>query len=270
MIGSIAGDIIGSKYEFHNIRNEDFELFSGNCTFTDDTVLTIATADTILDKDSYSKYYHDYGNSFANRGYGGTFAQMLKNSSLKPYNSYGNGSAMRVSPVGFAYNSIDEILKESKRSAEVTHDHPEGVKGAQAVALSIYLARKQVDKKEIKDTVEKMGYDLSKKVNDFSRKFDVTCQGTIPRVMAIFMETDNYEKAIRKSIAMGGDVDTIACIVGGICQAYYGMPSREIVEEVYKRLPKHLAKITTNFTKKYIDHDFIEPCEIGTDGAANL
>jgi len=270
MIGSIAGDIIGSVYEFHNISNEDFPLFSRDSTFTDDTVLTVATADVILDGAKYDKYYLDYGTTFANRGYGGTFYRMLKTGSLKPYNSYGNGSAMRVGPVGWAYDSMEEVLKEAKRSAECTHDHTEGIKGAQAVAFATYLARKKVDKTVIKKAIAKLGYDLNTRIKDFSRKFDVTCQGTIPRAMAVFMETDNYESAIRKSIAMGGDVDTIGCIVGGICEAYYGMPKREIVEEVYKRIPPHMARITTKFTKKYIDPNFIEPEEIGTDGGANI
>ena len=270
MIGAISGDIIGSRYEFNNISNEDFPLFERKSTFTDDSVLTIATADTILDNAKYSEYYYDYATAFPNRGYGGRFGQMLRSGSLTPYNSFGNGSAMRVSPVGYAYKTIEETLKEAKKSAEVTHNHLEGIKGAQATALAIYLARTKQNKDIIKTAVTSLGYDLSKKAKDYGRVFDETCQGTIPKCIAIFMETNDYETAIRKSISLGGDVDTIACIVGGIAQAYYGMPKKEIVEEVYKRLPLHLAKITTNFTKKFIDPDFEPPLEIGTNGAANL
>jgi len=278
MIGAIAGDIIGSRYEFNNISNDDFPLFERKSTFTDDSVLTIATADVILDNARYSDYYYDYATSFPNRGYGGRFGQMLRQGSLQPYNSYGNGSAMRVSPIGWMYGvygkyeegNYQRTLDEAKRSAECTHDHPEGIKGAQAVAASIFIARLGGTKADIRQAVEQMGYDVSKRSSELGRTFDETCQGTIPKCMAIFFETNDYESAIRKSIAMGGDVDTIACIVGGISQAHYGMPSREIVEEVYKRLPAHLAKITTKFTQKYIDPDFIEPKEIGTDGASNL
>ncbi len=275
MIGAIAGDIIGSRYEFHNISNDDFPLFEKKSTFTDDSVLTVATADVILDNAQYDKYYYDYATSFPNRGYGGRFGQMLRMGALKPYNSYGNGSAMRVSPIGWVYDLYADgeyvkALEEAKRSAECTHDHPEGIKGAQAVVSAIYFARSQASKEDIKKVVELLGYDLSKKSSELGRTFDETCQGTIPKCMAIFLETDDYESSIRKSIAMGGDVDTIACIVGGISQAYYGMPSREIVEEVYRKLPVHMAKIITKFTQKYIDSGFVEPKEIATDGAANL
>lgn len=270
MIGSIIGDIVGSIYEFHNIKNEDFPLFSKNSTFTDDTVLTCATADVILDNAKYDKYYLDYAQAFLNRGYGGSFARMVTSGKLTPYNSYGNGSGMRVSPIGFAYNTIEETLRQARKSAEVTHNHQEGIKGCQAVALAIYLARNGKDKQFIKEAVENIGYDLDRPLKDFDRKFDVTCQGTIPKCMAIFMESDNYEESIRKSIAMGGDVDTNACIVGGISQAYYGMPARNIIEKAYEKLPKHLAKITTAFTKKYIDPDFVEPENVGIDGASNI
>jgi ADP-ribosyl-[dinitrogen reductase] hydrolase len=270
MIGAIAGDIIGSEYEFHNISWEDFDFFGKKSTYTDDSILTVATADAIMDKAGYAQYYLDYAQAFPNRGWGGNFLQMVKTGKLVPYNSYGNGSAMRVSPVGWACNSVKEVMEEAKKTAEVSHDHPEGIKGAQATALAIFMARSGKTKEEIKKAIEVIGYNLSMPLKDYDRSFDESCQGTLPKCFAIFLETDNYEQAIRKSIACGGDVDTIGCIVGGICQAYYGMPSRDIVESVYKKIPPHLAKITTAFTQKYIDREFVEPTIIGVDGATYL
>jgi ADP-ribosylglycohydrolase len=269
MIGAIIGDIVGSVYEFNNIATEDFSLFSRKSTFTDDTVLTVATADTILDKAQYSQYYLDYAQAFPNRGWGGNFQKMVRTGKLTPYNSYGNGSAMRVSPVGWVYDTYEQTLEEAQKSAECTHSHSEGIKGAQAIAASVWLARTGKGKDDIAGAIKKLGYEILP-LSEFGRTFDESCQGTIPKCMAIFLNTNDYEGAIKKSIAMGGDVDTIACIVGGIAQAFYGMPSREIVEEAYVRLPKHLAKVTTAFTQKYIDPNFVEPQIVGTDGAAYL
>ena len=282
MISSIAGDMIGSRFEFHNISNEDFgPLFSKKSIYTDDTVLSIATADVILDQSGdYSGQYFAYAQAYPGRGYGGNFGAMIKQGKLEPYNSYGNGSAMRVGPIGWIYTEKEladstkeypgftQTMELAKRSAECTHNHPEGIKGAQAVALSIFMARLGHSKKDIKDVVEELGYDLSKKTYDFKQgEFDVTCQGTIPRCMAIFLETDDFESAMRKAVAMGGDVDTNCCIVGSICDGFYGLPKREVVEEVYKRLPKQMTDVVTRFTKKYIDEKFIEPENIGSQAS---
>jgi ADP-ribosylglycohydrolase len=259
-ISSIAGDMIGSCYEFHNIDTEEFDFFSKKSTFTDDTVLTIATMDVILDKKDYAQYYLDYAQAYPNRGYGNAFLMMVLMKKLVPYNSYGNGSAMRISPVGWVFETLDETIAEAKRSAECTHNHEEGIKGAVAIAGSIFIARKGGTKEDIKKFVENVGYDLSKKLSDFEQgKFDVTCQGTIPICIAILMETDSFEQAIRKAVAMGGDVDTNACIVGGVCDALYGLPSDDIVENVYRRLPEHMRKITTAFVTKYVNKNFKPP-----------
>lgn len=266
MIGAIAGDIVGSKYEFHNITNEDFgPLFAEKCIYTDDTVLTVATADVILDDDTtYSEQYLDYAKAYPNRGYGGTFGAMIKLGKLIPYNSYGNGSAMRVSPVGWIHDTLEDTLAEAKKSAKCTHNHLEGVKGAQAVAGVIFMARTGQSKEDIKSMVEWLGYDLSKKSYDFRQgKFDVTCQGTIPRCMAVILETDDFESAQRKTVAMGGDVDTNCCIVGAITEAMYGLPEG-LTEAVYERLPNQMAEVVTAFTKKYINKDFVEPENVGT------
>jgi ADP-ribosylglycohydrolase len=265
MIGAIAGDILGSQYEFNNISNENFgPLFSDKSTYTDDSVLTISTADVILNDGIFSEQYLKYAQIYPNRGYGSNFKEMVKRGRLEPYDSYGNGSAMRVSPVGWAYDEDSIVAINAKKSAECTHNNPEGIKGSQAVARAILAARKGYDKEYIKKMVEEIGYDLSKKTHEFPRQFDVTCQGTIPRCMAILFETDDFEGAMRKAVAMGGDVDTNCCIVGGICDALYGLPSREVIEETYARLPKQMADVTTAFVKKYIQQDFQEPNNVGS------
>jgi len=266
MIGAIAGDMIGCPYEFNNVSNEDFgALFESKSTYTDDTVLTVATADVILDGSKYSEQYLSYAQCYANRGYGGNFAEMVKRGRLEPYDSYGNGSAMRVSPVGWAYDTFSDTVSEAKRSAECTHNHEEGVRGAKAVAVAIFSARNGGSKDDVKSMVEDCGYDLSQKTYDFRQgKFDVSCQGTIPRCMAIILETNDFESAIRKAVAMGGDTDTNCCIVGSICDAIYGLPEQDIIDEVYARLPKQMTDIVTAFTKKYIDTDFEEPKNVAT------
>ena len=267
MIGSICGDIIGSRFEFNNISNEDFgDLFTSKSVYTDDTVLSVATANAILDESGdYSGQYLAYAQSYPNRGYGGNFAQMIKQGKLEPYDSYGNGAAMRVSPVGWIHPDIESTLASAKATAECSHSHEEGIKGAQAIASAIYWARCGSGKDDIMKHVEEFGYDLSKKVADFRQgQFDVTCQGTIPRCMAILNETDSFESAIRKTIVLGGDTDTNGAIVGGMCDGLYGLPKREIIEAVYARIPKQMASVITRFTKKYIDKDFIEPENIAT------
>jgi len=270
MLGSICGDMIGSRFERCNISNEDFgPLFSSRSVYTDDTVLTVATAEVILNGGTYAEEYLKLAEMNPNRGYGGHFEGMVKRGRLEPYNSYGNGSAMRISPVGWMYGGYQEgdyekTLDEAKRSSECTHSHPEGIKGAQAIASSIYIARLGGSKENIKTSVEKLGYDLSKKTSDFRQgQFDVTCQGTIPRCMAVFLETEDFESAMRKAVSLGGDTDTNCCIVGSICDGMYGLPKQDIVEEVYARLPKYMADVITAFTKKYIDKDFIQPDNVG-------
>ena len=266
MIGAIAGDQIGSRFEFNNISNEDFgDLFTSKSVYTDDTVLTVATAEVLLNGGTYAEEYLKYAEMNPQRGYGGNFIEMVKRGRLEPYDSYGNGSAMRIAPVGWVHASLADTLEEAKRSSECTHSHPEGIKGSQAIAGAIWMARMGKSKEDIKKMAEGMGYDLSKKTYDFPQgKFDVTCQGTIPRCMAIFLETDDFESAMRKAVSLGGDVDTNCCIVGAICDGMYGLPKREIVEEVYARLPKYMAEVTTAFTKKYIDRDFIQPDNVGS------
>lgn len=251
MIGAIAGDIIGSRYERHPIKTTEFPLFDPACRFTDDTVLTVALADSILSGEGYIVKLKEYFQRYPNAGYGQRFVDWVTLVTItKPYNSWGNGSAMRVSPVGYAYDDLDEVLAKAKQSAEVTHNHPEGIKGAQAVATAIYLTRTDHSKADIKDYIEKtFGYDLNKRLDEIRPRyrFDVTCQGTVPPALIAFLESTDFEDAIRKGISLGGDSDTIACIVGGVAQAFYRGVPKPIAEQSLTYLDDHLRQVTIDF-----------------------
>jgi ADP-ribosylglycohydrolase len=259
MLGAIAGDIIGSIYERNNIKTKDFPLFDRQCSFTDDTVLTVAVAEVILDGGDlqYSQYIEQFKSYFRRypfAGYGGTFRNWANSSNSEPYNSWGNGSAMRVSPVGFAFNELDTVLTEAKRSAEITHNHPEGIKGAQATAAAIFLARTGNEKSAIKSYIQTtFGYDLEPTLDEIrpNYKFDVSCQGSVPQAIIAFLESQDYEDAIRNAISLGGDSDTIACIAGGIAQAYYGAVPPAIAAQALSYLNEHLSSITEKFMLQY-------------------
>lgn len=254
MIGAIAGDIIGSVYEMWNIKSTDFNLFPPNSRFTDDTVLTVAVADCILNGKEYAPTFKEYGRRYRGVGYGDKFGEWLMSDSLAPYSSFGNGSAMRVSPVGFAFTNISSVLEEAKRSAEVTHDHPEGIKGAQAVAISIYLAREGYSKEAIRDHIEEnFEYDLHRTLDEIrpDYTYDETCQGSVPEAILAFLESSDYEDAIRKAVSLGGDSDTQACITGGIAQAYYKAIPQYIIKKARAILDSELLKIVDQFTERY-------------------
>lgn len=254
MIGAIAGDIIGSVYEQYPIKTKDFPLFHPKCCFTDDTVLTIAIAKAILDDRNYLKAVWEIGRKYPHAGYGGAFIHWLQSIEPEPYNSWGNGAAMRVSPVGFAFDTVDTVLQEAARTAEISHNHPEGVKGAQATALSIYLGRTARDKTLIRrEVVHRFGYDLDRTVEDIrpSYEFDVSCQGTVPEAIIAFLDSDSYEDAVRNAISLGGDSDTLACITGGIAEAYYGPVAPRILKKVKECLTGDLWQITEQFYHKY-------------------
>ncbi len=254
MLGSVAGDIIGSVYEFNNTHRYDFELFTPQSNFTDDTVLTVAVADCILHGKDYARTIWEYGNRYPDAGYGGRFRLWLSSSERKPYNSFGNGSAMRVSPVRFAFDTLEETLAEARHSAEVTHNHPEGIKGAQAVAAAIFLARRGDGKPRIKEYISAtFGYDLSQTLDEIrpSYRFDETCQGSVPQAITAFLESTDFEDAVRKAVSLGGDSDTIACITGGIAQAFYGGVPEVIAAEVRKRLDPPLLRIVDEFNKRF-------------------
>jgi len=255
MLGAIAGDIIGSVYEFNNIKTTDFELITARSDFTDDSVLTIATADCILGGGNYSDYYRKYYKKYPGRGYGGMFHVWGSSYNAGPYNSFGNGSAMRVSPVGFAFETIEEVLKEAEASAAVTHNHPEGIKGAQAVAGCIYLSRKGSSKKEIKDYISgSFDYKLDNTIKNIRKnyEFDVTCQGSVPQAIIAFLESDSFEDAVRKAVSLGGDSDTIACITGGIAEAFYGGIPKDIEAKVLAKLDGNMVALINRYYSKYM------------------
>ena len=252
MLGAIAGDMIGSPYERNPTKRFDFTVAVSN--FTDDTVLTVAVAHSILTGVDFAQSLKQFACRHPHAGYGGGFRNWMGSWENKPYNSFGNGSAMRVSPVGFAFDTLDEVLDQAKRSAEVTHNHPEGIKGAQATALSVFMARQGADKETIRKEIEAhFDYDLQRTVAEVrpSYRFDVSCQGSVPESIIAFLDSDGYESAIRNAISLGGDADTMACIAGGIAQAYYKQIPGEIVSEVRKRLPGDLLKIVDQFNRKF-------------------
>jgi ADP-ribosylglycohydrolase len=256
MLGAIAGDIIGSVYEASPIKRTDFPLFQEESRFTDDTVLTVATAYSILNQVEYAAAYKYFGRMFPNAGYGGSFISWLITDDGQPYNSWGNGSAMRVSPVGFAFGSFDRVLTEAEKTAEVTHSHPEGIKGAQATAAAVYLARTGSSKKEIKQFIaETYHYDLAQTVNAIrpTYQFDVSCQGSVPQAIVCFLESDSLIDAIRLAVSLGGDSDTLACIAGSIAYAFYKTLPEEVYQEIRTRLHPFLWEITSEFSGKYLN-----------------
>jgi ADP-ribosylglycohydrolase len=254
MLGAIAGDVIGSVYEGWPIKSEKFPLFAADAVFTDDTVLTAATAWAILRSEPYGRAYQTFGRKYPRAGYGGTFIGWIHSNDPQPYNSWGNGSAMRVSPVGFAFDDEETVLAEARRSAEVTHNHPEGIKGAQATALAILLARNGADKSAIRETISgRFGYDLDRRLKEIrpGYQFDVSCQGSVPEAMIAFFDSKNDEDAVRKAVSLGGDTDTQACIAGGIAQAFYGGVPEAIAEETRNRLPAEFLKILDEFQERF-------------------
>ena len=250
IVGAIIGDIVGSRFEFCNCRSTRFDLFSSASRFTDDTVMTLAVADWLLNGGALESVMTDWGEEYPNAGYGGMFYSWLFGGREKaPYNSFGNGSGMRVSPCGYFARSLDEALDLAKQSAEVTHNHPEGIKGAQAIAAAIFLARQHTPKEEIRDYIEQtFGYDLHRTCDEIrpTYLFDETCQGSCPEAIIAFLESSDYESAIRLAVSLGGDSDTIACMTGGIAAACYGMPAW-IVEEAMSFLPDMMKLLIRRF-----------------------
>jgi ADP-ribosylglycohydrolase len=254
MIGAIAGDVIGSVHEGAGTKTTAFPLFQPRSRFTDDTVLTVATAHAILTGTSYQEAYRYFGRLYPDAGYGGMFIQWLMMPEPLPYNSWGNGSAMRVAPIGLAFSSVDKVLAEAERSAAVTHDHPEGIRGAQAVALAVFLARTGESKEVIRDEIaDRFGYDLGRSVDEIrpGYHFDVSCQGSVPEAIIAFLDSSDVEDAIRLAISLGGDADTQATISGGIAHAWYGDVPASIVEPVRERLPSEFLQVMDRFRREY-------------------
>lgn len=285
MLGAIYGDIVGSVYEFNNIRTKNFELFSEKSKFTDDTVMTLAVANALVKFDEVMKIdgiftsekpnrwedpdaswkvhlnlfktlliseMHTLGDKYPNAGYGGHFRFWLREKQTEPYGSYGNGSAMRVSPVAWYANSLEECLDFAKASAEVTHNHPEGIKGAVVTAGAAYLARTGAKMDDIKAFAAKY-YKIDFTLDEIrpTYQFNETCQDTVPQAMQAFFESISFEDAIRNAISIGGDSDTLAAVTGAVAEAYYGMSERE-AQNVTKRLDPMLLKILNDFQKRFV------------------
>lgn len=225
MLGAIIGDIVGSRFEFNNTSNYDFSLFTSESTFTDDTVCTIAIADAINTGRSYKEKLLQWCREYPNPtgAYGGSFARWINSENPQPYNSFGNGSAMRVSPVAWAYNDLGRVLQEAERTASVTHNHPEGIKGAVAVAHAIHYLRSTHDLPGLERVMNKY-YPLFMNRSYFPGLFDETCQGTVPVCLKIVISSTSFEDAIRRAISWGGDSDTIGAIVGSIAEAQWEIP----------------------------------------------
>lgn len=253
LMGTVAGDVIGSEYEFNPVKTTDFPIFGDVCEFTDDSIMTMAVAEWVMGNGKLIPLMQKYGRNYPS-SYGTKFALWIYYKEPHPYNSWGNGSAMRVSPVGWAYDTMEETLAKAKESAEVTHNHPEGIKGAQVVAAAIFLARTGASKGEIKDYLQKsFGLDLhtSCEIIRPVYKFYESCQMTVPQAVVAFLESRDYEDAVRLAISLGGDADTLAAITGSIAEAYYKEIPSYIVDETSRRLPDKFLKVMKEFTNKY-------------------
>ena len=251
MIGAIIGDIVGSRFEFSSFKSKDFELFTSDCDFTDDTILTVATADAILNGRSYKDAYLDWGRRYPNPkgAYGASFSRWLWDP--EPYNSYGNGAGMRVGPIGVAFNNENDVLKEAEKSASCSHNHIEGITGAQAIALSVFLLRNGASKDELKERIGKV-YDLSLNVDEIRRinHYNETCQITVPQAIRSFIDSTSFEDAIRNAISIDGDSDTIAAMTGSLAEAYYGVPE-DLKRKAERFLPDDMRVILDQFYNRY-------------------
>ena len=258
IIGAIAGDVIGSVYEWNPIKTKEFNLFSRRSTFTDDTVMTLGIAKWLCEdknsKDVLIRSLKNIGNAYPNAGYGGSFSGWLMQENPQPYDSWANGSAMRVSPVAWAGESLEEVQKLAKMSAVISHDHPEGIKGALSTADAVYLARIGASKDEIRDHIEiRYGYDLSRTLDEIRPfySFEVHCKKSVPEAIICFLEAKDFEDAIRNAVSLGGDADTQAAIAGSIASAYWDVP-QGIVDITLEYLDSNLLGIYRDFEEKFM------------------
>jgi ADP-ribosylglycohydrolase len=254
MIGAISGDVIGSVHEGSLPQPKDFPLFVPGSCFTDDTVLTVAVGKAIHSKIDYRSSIREWGRRYPHAGYGGWFAKWLFQEGAQPYNSCGNGSAMRVSAIGWAFDELDAVMREAAKSAEVTHNHPEGIKGAQAVAAVVFSARTGHGKDHIRKLLsERFRYDCSRPLDELRQnsEFEITCQATVPAAAVAFLESTDFEDAIGNAVSLGGDADTLACIAGAMAEAHYGGVPRSIQDEVMRRLDAPLRAEVLAFAKTY-------------------
>lgn len=256
MIGAIIGDIVGSRFEWNNHRSKDFELFTPACEPTDDSIMTLAIAKALIScKGDYSSlgekavyWMRKIGQHYPSCGYGGRFIEWMFSDNPRPYNSFGNGAAMRVSACGFIAKSLDEAKQLSKSVTEVTHNHPEGIKGAEATTMAIFLARSGETIDEIRRVIQESYYPLDFTLDGIRNtyRFNETCQQTVPQAIEAFLESTSFEDAIRNAISIGGDSDTLAAITGGIAEAYYGIPET-IRQSAEKYLNPELLEILREF-----------------------
>ena len=255
MLGAVVGDVIGSPFERCNVKSTNFRLFDRGAQCTDDTILTVATAHALLNDADYRAAYQDYFHRFPGAGYGGRFVVWANRRESHPYHSWGNGSAMRAGPVGWARDTIDGVLDEAERSAVVTHDHPDGVTGAQAVAACVFLARTGHDRDRIRAFVhEGCRYPLDRTLDEIrpTYGFDVSCKGTVPVAVQAFLESSDFENAIRLAVSVGGDSDTIACVAGAIAHAYYGAVPKHLLEPVLDvYLSPDLVDVSLTFCERF-------------------
>ena len=252
ILGALLGDAVGSVHERAKTKRTDFALWSPKSRPTDDGVLTCATAEAILAGIPYEKAYRDWARRYPHAGYGGAFKRWFASDDAGPYNSWGNGSAMRASPVGVAMSTVDDVLREAERSAAVTH--AEGVKGAQAAALAVFLARAHTPKEEIRrELATRFGYDLARTIDEIrpGYAFDVSCQGSVPEALIAFLESEHTEHAIRLAISLGGDADTQATLAGAAAAAWDGGVPEPLARELWRRLPDDMREVVEAFAERY-------------------
>jgi ADP-ribosylglycohydrolase len=250
MLGAIIGDIIGSPFEYMGFKGMDFPLFSERSHFTDDTVLTVAVADALLHDLDLAQTLKTYGRRYPDAGYGGSFYQWMLSDTREPYKSWGNGSAKRASPIGFFCTNETAVLQTARKFASVTHNHTEGIKGSQAVSYGIFLARHGNTKPRIREEIYRwFGYNLNSPLDNIRPvyRFNITCQGTIPPAFIAFLESEDYESAVRNAISLGGEADTLANIAGSLAEAFYGEIPEEIKKAAFKRLPREFIDIIKEF-----------------------
>jgi ADP-ribosylglycohydrolase len=254
MLGAIVGDIVGSIYEWNNHRSKSFPLFRPTSFFTDDSVLTCALADAIVADTDFGNTMRRYGAQYPDAGYGGMFRRWLQDETMGPYGSFGNGAAMRVSPAGWAFPTLQETLTRARAYTELTHNHPEGIKGAETVAGLIWLARHGKTKPELREWIVKhSGYDLSRTCDEIrpDYQFNETCQRTVPEALTAFLESTDFEDAIRLAVSLGGDCDTLTCITGSVAEAFYGGVPAEIEREALERLDPPLRDVVRLFRGRF-------------------
>ena len=261
MLGAIAGDVVGSAYEFESCKTKQFRLFTERSTFTDDTILSVAVAEVLSAgtgtnpdyAQAFKTYYRRYPDPCG--GYGARFQAWAVSTNSAPYNSWGNGAAMRVSPVAYAFDQLDAVLTAAAQTAAVTHNHPEGIKGAQATATAIFLARQGHDKAEIAAAItQRFGYDLDRSLDQIrpTYTFNESCQETVPEAIIAFLESTDFEDALRNAVSLGGDADTLTCITGAISEAFYGGVPDAIADRVWQCLDPPLRQTISAFRAQYL------------------